>query len=86
MEHCDTNKDSILHYACRGGNLEVIKYFLGEHTSLVASAEVNENGDLPIHLLCEAGKDKVDVDSTEYIEIIWKMLLSNPEALMGARN
>jgi len=67
--------------------LEVIKYFLDEHTSLVlvASAEVNKNGELPIHLLCEAGKDKVElIDSTEYIEIIWRMLLANPEALVGA--
>ena len=73
----------LVHSACRGANLEVIKYFLDEHTSLVSSAEVNENGELPIHLLCEAGKDKVDVDSTEYIEIIWRMLLANPEAVAG---
>ena len=62
----------------------VIKYFLDEHTSLVASAGVNEEGELPIHLLCEAGKDKVDVDSAEYVETIWLMLLSNPEAVVGA--
>ena len=75
----------VLHSACRGGNLEVIKYFLDEHTSLVALAEVNENGELPIHLLCEAGKDKVElIDSIEYIEIIWRMLLANPEAVIGA--
>ena len=60
------------------------KYFLGEHPSLVASVEVNEKGELQIHLLCEAGKDKVDVDdSTEYTEIIWRMLLANPEAVAG---
>jgi len=46
----------LVHSACREGNLEVIRYFLDEHTSLVASAE---GGELPIHLLCEAGKDKV---------------------------
>ena len=74
----------LVHSACRGGNLEVIKYFLDEHTSLVSSTEVDENGELPIHLLCEAGKDKVDVDSTEYTEIIWRMLLANPEAVVGA--
>ena len=74
----------LVHSACRGGNLEVVKYFLGEHPSLVASVEVNEKGELQIHLLCEAGKDKVDVDdSTEYTEIIWRMLLANPEAVAG---
>ena len=73
----------LLHSACRGANSDVIKYFLDEHISLVSSAEVNENGELPIHLLCEAGKNKVDVDSTEYVEIIWRMLLANPEAVAG---
>jgi len=74
----------LLHSACRGRNLEVIKYFLDEHISLVSSAEANENGELPIHLLCKAGKDMVDIESTEYIEIIWRILLANPEAVAGA--
>jgi len=83
LNHCDANKDSVLHYACRGGNLDVVKYLLDEHIPLVSTAEVNENGKLPIHLLCEAGKDKVDCESTEYIEVIWRMLLANPEAVAG---
>ena len=61
--------------ACRSGNLGMVNYFLDNHTSLVAS------GELPIHLLCEAGK--VDCDSAEYIDIIWRMLLANPEAVVG---
>jgi len=64
--------------------LEVVKYLLDNHSSLVASAEVNENGELPIHLLCGAGKVKVDIDSAEYIEAIWLMLLANPETVVGA--
>ena len=85
LGHLDANKESPLHYACRGGNCEVVKYLLANHASLVASAEVNQKGQLPIHLLCEAGKDKdkVDIDSAEYTEIIWRMLLSNPEAVVG---
>jgi len=85
LEHNNANKDSILHYACRGGNLEVIKYLLGNHASLVSSAVVNRKGELPIHLLCEAGKDdEVDNDdSTEYVETIWRMILANPEAIMS---
>jgi len=83
LDQLDINKDSPLHYACGGGNLEVIKYFLDEYTSLVSLAEVNEEGELPIHLLCEAGKDKVDIDSTVYVETIWLMLLANPEVIMS---
>ena len=83
MSHFDTNKDSIMHYACRGGNLGVVKYLITNHASLVASVEVNRKDELPFHLLCEAGKDRVDCDSTEYTETIWLMLLSNPEVIMS---
>jgi len=80
----DLSSMHLVHSACRGANLEVVKYFLDEHISLVALAEVNEKGELPIHLLCEAGKDKADIEeSTEYTEIIWRMLLANPEAFVG---
>ena len=77
-------KESVLHHACRGGNLEVVKYLLESHASLVASAEANEKGELPIHLLCEAGKVKIECDSVEYTEVIFGMLLANPEVLVGA--
>ncbi|KAL7459339.1 hypothetical protein ACHAWC_011065 [Mediolabrus comicus] len=83
--HCDANKDSILHYACRGGNLALVKYLLENHAPLVASTTVNAIGELPIHLLCQAGKeDKVDKESTGYIETIWLLLLANPELPFSA--
>jgi len=83
LDISDSNKDYPLHYACQAANLDVIKYFLDEHTSLVSSAEVNCNGELPIHLLCEAGKDKDDIESTVYTEVVWRMLLANPETVVG---
>ena len=75
---------SILHYACRGCNLGVIKYLLTSHASLVSLETVNDQDQdkLPIHLLCQAGKEGkggVDCESPEYIETIWLMLLANPE-------
>ena len=75
---------SILHYACRGCNLGVIKYLLTSHASLVSLETVNDQDQdkLPIHLLCQAGKEGkggVDCESPEYIETIWLMLLTNPE-------
>ena len=79
---------SPLHYACRGGNCAVVKYLFDSHASLVASAVVTPDSDdkLPIHLLCQAGKeeDKVDCDSPEYIETIWLLLTSNPVEMMTA--
>ena len=65
------------------GCSEVLKT---NQASLVASAEMNEKGELPIHLLCKAGKYKVnseDRTDTEYIETIWLMLLANPEAVVA---
>jgi len=89
LAHLDENKDSILHYACRGRNLDIVKYLLDEHTSLVSSVEVNGTGELPIHLLCKPGKDKFDdftiiddYDGTECTEAIWRMLLAKPEAVV----
>jgi len=89
LGHLDENKDSILHYACRGRNLDIVKYLLDEHTSLVSSVEVNGTGELPIHLLCKPGKDKFDdftiiddYDGTECTEAIWRMLLAKPEAVV----
>jgi len=84
VSHLDANKDSVLHYACRGGNLDVIKYLMENHSSVVASVEMNLKKELPLHLLCEAGKRREDSDdSTLYIETIWLMLLADPEALMS---
>ena len=85
IRHCDDNKDSIFHHACRGGNLGVVKYLLEEHAHLVSSATVNDKGELPIHLLCESrrGEGYDDIESTEYIETIWLLLLANPEVVMA---
>ena len=80
---CDLNKDSLLHYACRAGNCEVVQYLLESHAPLVASTTVNADNKLPIHLLCEAGKSKVDCESPAYIETIWRLLLADPEVLVA---
>ena len=84
VDRIDKNKDSILHYACHGGNLGVVKYLLESHAHLVPSATVNAENKLPIHLLCESGKDDDgDRESAEYIETIWLLLLANPEVVMA---
>ena len=91
----DSNKDTIFHCACRGGNLGIVKHLLECHAALVAEASVTMNAqkELPIHLLCQAGKDVKATREREanqwdrsvakclYTETIWLMLLSNPEVL-----
>jgi len=48
----------------------------------ISNSECREQ--VTIHLLCEAGKlGTVDCESPEYIEMIWQMLLANPEAIMA---
>lgn len=78
LGHNDTDKNSPLHYACRGCNCSVAKYLIKNHASLTttSAATVNANSELPLHLLCNAGKSKVDCDSIEYIETIWLLLLA----------
>ena len=49
MELCDANEDSLLHYACRGGNLGVVKYLLERNVPSVS--ERNNDNMLPLHLL-----------------------------------
>ena len=81
MDHCD-DKNSILHYACRGCNCEVVKYLLESHAHLLSSSTVNAENKLPIHLLCEYGKNEEDdSENTEYTETIWLLLLANPEVV-----
>jgi len=79
--HLDMNKDSILHYACRGGNCEVVKYFLDKKNAHVS--EHNKAKKLPIHMLFESYNDTVDRDSKEYIETVWLLLLAHPETVMN---
>ena len=76
---CDKKKNYPLHHACREGNLEVIKYLLSKQSSAAVS-ERNVDDKLPIHLLLEC--DNVDIDSLEYTETIWQLLLAYPAAVV----
>jgi len=51
--HLDVNKDSILHYACQGGNYEVVRFLLDKQSPHVT--ERNADQKLPIQLFCESG-------------------------------
>jgi len=75
LDHIDGNGDTILHCACRGGNLAVVNYLSEKHASLVSI--VDSQNRLPIHLFCEADNDKRE--SPEYVETVWRLLLASPE-------
>ncbi|KAL9182169.1 hypothetical protein ACHAXT_012821 [Thalassiosira profunda] len=74
----DLERDSTLHYACRGGNVGVVKCLLGRGVPSVS--EPNDDGKLPIQLLWESGR--VDRNSVEYVEAVWRLLLARPETVM----
>ena len=75
----DFQKDSTLHYACRGGNTGVVKYLLVLERHVPSVSEPNDDGKLPIHLLWES--DRVDRDSVEYVEANWLLLLAHTETV-----
>mmetsp|Transcript_30711 Transcript_30711/g.64993 ORF Transcript_30711/g.64993 Transcript_30711/m.64993 type:complete len:594 (+) Transcript_30711:80-1861(+) len=81
LNHCDVNNDSPLHYACRGGNCGVVKFLLERRVPSVSKR--NCNNELPVHLLCESGDEKVDRESPEYVETIWHLLLAYPETVLN---
>mmetsp|Transcript_14166 Transcript_14166/g.25800 ORF Transcript_14166/g.25800 Transcript_14166/m.25800 type:complete len:110 (+) Transcript_14166:541-870(+) len=81
LDHCDLNTNYPLHYACRGGKCGVVKYLLESRVPSVS--ERNGDNKLPIHFLCESGNDKVDHESPEYVETIWRLLLAYPMTVLN---
>ena len=79
LQYKDMNKDTPLHYACRGGNLGVVEYLLNRNAPSVSDRNVDNK--LPFHLLCEC--EEVDKKSTEYTETLFLLLLANPETVMA---
>ena len=87
LEHCDTNKDSVLHYACRGSNFGVIEYLLGNHASLVS--DMNADNKLPLHMLLEGCEDKRvttpyddRIKEKSKLEACFLLLRAHPETVM----
>jgi len=76
----DEREETPLHLACRHGNHKVAEYLIDNAPFLVATT--NEEGELPIHLLwVAAGEWKDHVSSTQYLGVVWRMLLACPEAV-----
>lgn len=82
LNKCDTNGDSLLHYACRSANVEVIKYLIAEQ-SVPSVSEVNAANTLPIHLLLQCESETVDRESPEFIDACWHLFRANPESIQS---
>ena len=79
LNSIDANNNSPLHYACRGGNYDVLKYLLEANVPSVSDR--NNDNKLAIHLLFECGEETHDRESMEYVETIYQLLLANPEVV-----
>ena len=78
LNNVDGKKDSPLHYACRRGNLGIVKYLLQANVPSVS--ERNNKNKLAIQLLLDCG-EVVDRNSLEYVETVHQLLLANPEVV-----
>lgn len=81
LDICDDELEYPLHFACRTGNCDVGKYLLERQTASVSAR--NEDNELPIELLCRPSEPKIDIDSPEYVETIWLLLLAHPDVVMA---
>ena len=84
LNPCGFSRNFPLHYACRGGNCEVIAYLLETPMASASVSERNSGGMLPIHLFCEfVSKQEEEEDTSEYTETIWRLLTAYPETVLN---
>ena len=57
----------------------MVNYLLKRSVPTVSKR--NDDDKLPVHLLCEAGEEKVARESLAYVESIWHLLLAYPETV-----
>eukprot|EP00956_Cyclotella_meneghiniana_P001031 scaffold1235_cov25-Cyclotella_meneghiniana.AAC.4 len=76
---CDENDNYLLHYACRGGNVDVVGYLLKtEHLRTVSLK--NKDGQLPIDVFKEFVQENPSEErDVEYVDVIRHLLLADPE-------
>ena len=76
-----------LHYACHYDKCDVVKVLLGKQKHTVTVSERNDDGKLPIQLLCDPpriGFDKrIDREGVEYTEALWLLLRNCPETIVN---
>ena len=78
----DEEGNTILHYACRGGNHAAIALLLDKYGPMSVSKR-NALNQLPIHLLLESnyvsGRDDI-----KYVESVYRLMRAHPETIMNS--
>lgn len=76
----DNRGELPIHKACRGGHIELLETLMDTNPSLVSTC--NALNELPILILSKkSGKSEDVLESIEYTEAIWKLLLAHPETV-----
>ncbi|KAL9184954.1 hypothetical protein ACHAXT_002731 [Thalassiosira profunda] len=79
----DNRGELPLHKACRGGHAELITELMAANASAVTKR--NALNELPAFVLCKrSGKDADVLESVEYTEAVWQLLLAYPETVLEA--
>ena len=81
LDAVDHENNTALHYACRGAKYETITLLLEEYGAAASVSKQNAEGKLPIDLLCES--NKVDRESIEYTESVYRLMRAYPETVMN---
>lgn len=76
----DENDEIALHKACRRGDSRIIEYLMEKCMGSISSR--NNCNLLPVHLLCDSfGKSSKTLESEEYTQTVFKLLLAYPETV-----
>ena len=74
---CDVNKNTPLHYACKGSNHDAAKWLLEKYPALVSKRNIE--GKLPVQLLCEKGA--TSSKDLSFIETTFMLLSMFPDSI-----
>jgi ankyrin repeat protein len=79
----DEEGNTVLHYACRGGNHDIIGLLLDKYGGSMSVSKRNALNQLPIHLLLESN-DVNGRDDIKYVESVYRLMRAHPETIMNS--
>jgi hypothetical protein len=79
----DEEGNTVLHYACRGGNHDIIGLLLDKYGGYMSVSKGNALNQLPIHLLLESD-DVNGRDDIKYVESVYRLMRAHPETIVNS--